>query len=117
MYLHFNIYIMHINNVSLLDSNVDPSLQNAQRKLKKAKLTDELNEKLAHRPGPLELVEQSILEVDDPIKVAIKGTCPMARQMVVAIAVDICLVNAHILRHYFCHIEASTHYVHDKCKR
>lgn len=57
------------------DSNVDPSLQSAQRRLKKAKLTDELNEKLAHRPGPLELVEQSILEAQDPLKAAIKGNC------------------------------------------
>lgn len=52
---------------------MDPSLQSAQRQLKKAKLTDELNEKLAHRPGPLELVEQRILEADDPIKAAIRG--------------------------------------------
>ena len=59
--------------VHIADSNVDPSLQSTQRKLKKAKLTDELNVKLAHRPGPLELVEQRILEADDPIKVAIKG--------------------------------------------
>lgn len=44
-----------------------------QRKLKKAKLTDELNEKIANRPGPLELVEQSILEAEDPLKTAIKG--------------------------------------------
>lgn len=55
------------------DSNVDPSLQRAQRQLKKAKLTDELNEKIANRPGPLELVEQHILEAEDPIKTAIQG--------------------------------------------
>lgn len=41
--------------------------------MKKAKLTDELNEKIANRPGPLELVEQSILEPEAPIKSAIRG--------------------------------------------
>lgn len=56
-----------------VDSNVDPSLQRTQRRLKKAKLTDELNEKIANRPGPLELVEQHILEAEDPIKTAIQG--------------------------------------------
>lgn len=55
------------------DSNVDPSLAIMQQRLKKAKLTDELNEKIANRPGPLELVEQSILEADDPLKTALKG--------------------------------------------
>ena len=52
---------------------MDPSLVSRQRQLKKARLTDELNEKIAHRPGPLELVEQHILEADDPIKNAIQG--------------------------------------------
>lgn len=41
-----------------------PSLQAAQMKLKKARIADDLNEKIAQRPGPMELVEKNILPVD-----------------------------------------------------
>ena len=75
--LHYVLYTIRSSFtffiISIADSNVDPSLASMQRKLKKAKLTDELNEKIANRPGPLELVEQSILEAEDPLKTAIKG--------------------------------------------
>lgn len=40
------------------------SLQAAQMKLKRARLADDLNEKIAQRPGPMELVEKNILPVD-----------------------------------------------------
>lgn len=69
MYHVFNCGVLCLHS----DSSIDPSLQSKQRQLKKAKLTDELNEKIANRPGPLELVEQHILEVDEPIKHAIEG--------------------------------------------
>ncbi|MBZ3880400.1 Myocardin [Sciurus carolinensis] len=42
-------------------------------KLKRARLADDLNEKIALRPGPLELVEKNILPVDSAVKEAIKG--------------------------------------------
>lgn len=33
-------------------------------KLKRARLADDLNEKIAQRPGPMELVEKNILPVE-----------------------------------------------------
>lgn len=42
-------------------------------KLKRARLADDLNEKIALRPGPLELVEKNIIPVDSSVKEAIKG--------------------------------------------
>lgn len=41
---------------------IAPKLQARQLELKKHKLADSLNEKLANRPGPLELVREGILE-------------------------------------------------------
>lgn len=55
------------------DTKIDPSLHERQRQLKKARLTDDLNDKLAHRPGPLELVQGNILQADDHLLEAIKG--------------------------------------------
>uniref|UniRef100_A0A8C0B7W1 Myocardin related transcription factor B n=1 Tax=Buteo japonicus TaxID=224669 RepID=A0A8C0B7W1_9AVES len=40
-------------------------------KLKRARLADDLNEKIAQRPGPMELVEKNILPVDSSVKEAI----------------------------------------------
>lgn len=56
------------------DTKIDPSLHERQRLLKKARLTDGLNTKLANRPGPLELVEGNILKTSDELVEAIKGT-------------------------------------------
>lgn len=42
-------------------------------KLKRARLADDLNEKIAQRPGPMELVEKNILPVDSSVKEAIIG--------------------------------------------
>lgn len=42
-------------------------------KLKRARLADDLNEKIAQRPGPMELVEKNILPVDSSVKEAIVG--------------------------------------------
>uniref|UniRef100_A0A7N5KC50 Myocardin n=1 Tax=Ailuropoda melanoleuca TaxID=9646 RepID=A0A7N5KC50_AILME len=60
---------MHI----LQASTAERSIPTAQMKLKRARLADDLNEKIALRPGPLELVEKNILPVDSAVKEAIKG--------------------------------------------
>uniref|UniRef100_A0A673IPR7 MKL/myocardin-like protein 2 n=1 Tax=Sinocyclocheilus rhinocerous TaxID=307959 RepID=A0A673IPR7_9TELE len=46
------------------ETHAEPSLQATQMKLKRARLADDLNEKIAQRPGPMELVEKNILPVD-----------------------------------------------------
>ncbi|NXK08464.1 MYCD protein, partial [Herpetotheres cachinnans] len=61
---------MHI----LQDPAAEGSIQAAQMKLKRARLADDLNEKIALRPGPLELVEKNIIPVDSAVKEAIKGS-------------------------------------------
>lgn len=58
----------------LLDSAAEGSIQSTQMKLKRALLADDLNEKIALRPGPLELVEKNIIPVDSAVKEAIKGS-------------------------------------------
>uniref|UniRef100_A0A8C8RP41 Myocardin n=1 Tax=Pelusios castaneus TaxID=367368 RepID=A0A8C8RP41_9SAUR len=60
---------MHI----LQDSPAEGSIQATHMKLKRARLADDLNEKIALRPGPLELVEKNIIPVDSAVKEAIKG--------------------------------------------
>lgn len=54
-------------------AKVDPSLQEKQRRLKRARLKDDLNDRLAHRPGPLELIRGNILQADETFAQAIKG--------------------------------------------
>ena len=53
--------------------NVDPSLQEKQRLLKRARLQDSLTDQLANRPGPLELVQGNILQAEPELKDAIQG--------------------------------------------
>lgn len=53
--------------------HVDPSLAERQRMLKKCRLADALNDQLAHRPGPLELIQKNILHADETIERAVKG--------------------------------------------
>lgn len=48
----------------LHDSHCAPSLQNAERALKRARLADELNNRLVNRPGPLDLIQNRILHID-----------------------------------------------------
>ena len=62
------------NFLPFSDSNIDPSLQDRQRQLKRARLVDDLNEKLAHRPGPLELVEGNIIQTDGNLVDKLKGS-------------------------------------------
>ena len=44
-----------------------------QKDLKKAKLVDDLNDKIAFRPGVIELVERNILPATEVLQEAIKG--------------------------------------------
>lgn len=57
------------------DTTIDPSLQDKQRQLKKARLADDLNDRLSHRPGPLELIKGNILQTDENFAQAVKGMC------------------------------------------
>lgn len=45
-----------------LHLNIDPALQATQLQLRKSKLADTLNDKLANRPGPLQLLQNGIIE-------------------------------------------------------
>ncbi|KAM4023201.1 myocardin-related transcription factor A isoform 2-T2 [Anomaloglossus baeobatrachus] len=58
---------MHI----LEETLAEPSLQAKQLKLKRARLADDLNEKISQRPGPMELVVKNILPVETSLKEAI----------------------------------------------
>ena len=49
----------------LEESNVSPLIIEPQKKLQKAQLAHRLSDQLAHRPGPLELIEKGILETDN----------------------------------------------------
>jgi len=55
------------------ETGAEPSLQATQMRLKRARLADNLNEKISQRPGPMELVEKNILPVDSSVKTAIIG--------------------------------------------
>lgn len=41
--------------------------------LKKARLADQLNDQLSHRPGPLELIKKNILHTEENIETAVKS--------------------------------------------
>lgn len=49
------------------ETSAEPSLQAKQLQLKRARLADDLNDKISHRPGPIELVHKNILSVDCPV--------------------------------------------------
>lgn len=57
----------------MAETGAEPSLQATQMRLKRARLADNLNEKISQRPGPMELVEKNILPVDSTLKQAIIG--------------------------------------------
>ena len=58
----------------ILDTTAASSLVANQKDLKKAKLVDDLNDKIALRPGVIELVERNIIPVNEGLQEAIKGT-------------------------------------------
>lgn len=62
-----------MSQLCIVDTTVDPSLQERQRQLKRARLQDSLSERLINRPGPLELVERNILPIDPEFENAIQG--------------------------------------------
>lgn len=57
----------------LSETQAEPSLQATQMKLKRARLADDLNEKIAQRPGPMELVEKNILPVESAVEEVVEG--------------------------------------------
>ncbi|XP_041833394.1 myocardin-related transcription factor A-like isoform X2 [Melanotaenia boesemani] len=64
------------------ETSAEPSPQAKQLLLKRARLADDLNEKIACRPGPMELIHKNILPVHSSIKQAIVGTqFPEASEM------------------------------------
>lgn len=54
------------------EGHIDPSLADKYRMLEKAILVDQLNSKISHRPGPLELIEKNILHAGEPIERIVK---------------------------------------------
>ncbi|KAM9715691.1 myocardin related transcription factor Ab isoform 3-T3 [Menidia menidia] len=50
------------------ETSAEPSLQAKQLQLKRARLADDLNDKISHRPGPIELVHKNILSVSCPLQ-------------------------------------------------
>ncbi|XP_075034243.1 myocardin isoform X2 [Mixophyes fleayi] len=63
-----------INMHILQDSAAEGSSQANQMKLKRARMADDLNERIALRPGPLELVEKNIIPLESTVKEAMKGS-------------------------------------------
>lgn len=62
------MYFLHI------ETSAEPSLQARQLLLKRARLADDLNDKISQRPGPMELIHKNILPVDSSLKQVIIGT-------------------------------------------
>ena len=60
---------------SLIDApgNVDPSLVEKQKQLKRARIADTISDHLCQRPGPLELVKANILHTTEDLEKAVKG--------------------------------------------
>ncbi|XP_069557531.1 myocardin-related transcription factor A-like isoform X1 [Brachyistius frenatus] len=56
------------------EMSAESSLQAKQLQLKRARLADDLNDKIAHRPGPMELIHKNILPVHSSIKQVIIET-------------------------------------------
>lgn len=93
--LRYNYFLNNNLDVSS-ETGAEPSLQATQMKLKRARLADNLNEKIAQRPGPMELVEKNILPVDSSLKQAIIGgnlvirCCPLEEQSDVLLRAVFC---------------------------
>ncbi|XP_037333097.2 myocardin-related transcription factor A-like isoform X3 [Pungitius pungitius] len=52
----------------LPETSAEPSLQAKQLQLKRARIADDLNDKISHRPGPMELIHKNILPVHSSMK-------------------------------------------------
>ncbi|KAM5135698.1 myocardin isoform 2-T2 [Mantella aurantiaca] len=77
-----------INMHILQDSSTEGSAQASQIKLKRARLADDLNERIALRPGPLELVEKNIIPLESTVKEAMKGNATSYSKSVDAFAFE-----------------------------
>lgn len=78
-----------LTNMHLLqDSSSEGSAQTAQIKLKRTRLADDLNERIALRPGPLELVEKNIIPLESTVKEAMKGNAASYSKPVDAFAFE-----------------------------
>ncbi|MEE6483176.1 hypothetical protein FKM82_013459 [Ascaphus truei] len=56
----------------------DVLVESDELKEKKARLAEDLNEKILHRPGPLELVKKNILPLDPGMKGGMKDQIPLS---------------------------------------
>lgn len=65
-----------------LQHHIDPGLQAKQLQLRKSKLADTLNDKLANRPGPLQLLKNGIIEPQ--LSEVVKGYGELEQAVVVA---------------------------------
>lgn len=63
--------VHHFGFCLLPETSAESSLQAKQLQLKRARLADDLNDKISHRPGPMELIHKNILPVHSSIKQAI----------------------------------------------
>lgn len=79
--------IIPVNVSFSIDTNIDPSLHERQRLLKRSRLLDDLNDKLYHRPGPLELVQGNILQPPPELVNAIRGELSMLFMYVLILSV------------------------------
>ena len=70
--------------MNIADTTAANSLVANQKDLKKAKLVDDLNDKIASRPGVIELVERNIIPVNEGLQEAIKGALIHFNDMVTA---------------------------------
>lgn len=60
-----------------VETSAEPSLQAKQLRLKRARLADDLNDKISHRPGPMELIHKNILPVYSTLRNTLLGTAPL----------------------------------------
>lgn len=68
-----SFYVLSHATFSLLSSTPAPPGDASEVPDKKARLAEDLSEKILHRPGPLELVKKNILPLDPGIKDAMTG--------------------------------------------
>lgn len=77
-----------------IDTSAYDSIVANQKELKKAKLADDLNEKIFYRPGAIELLEKNILHADETVSEAIKGN-------IFVIYIMVCWYNLKTMQIFF----------------